>query len=249
MTEVPLVEKRANEGAPRGGAPASGGIALRTQGLHKRFHKGGQTINVLRGVDLEIGPGERVAVLGPSGSGKSTFLHVVGTLDRPSEGRVFFDEQDAFAGGSRAVDARRNRSIGFVFQFHHLLSDQTAVWNVAMPAIIAGEEPDKARDLALEALARMDLQDRLGHKPGELSGGEQQRVAIARAMVMKPGLLLADEPTGNLDPRTAAVVFDQLLSLHERVGSTLVVVTHSRELAARFPRRLRLVDGCFVEEN
>jgi lipoprotein-releasing system ATP-binding protein len=249
MVDAPLVQKAEQVDAPRRTPPPRGGIALRTEGLTKTFHKGGQAIRVLREVNLGIEPGERVAVLGPSGSGKSTFLHVVGTLERPSAGQVFFDDQDAFAGGSRAVDARRNRSIGFVFQFHHLLSDQTALWNVAMPAVIAGTPRHRALQLAQEALGRMDLSRRVDHKPGELSGGEQQRVAIARAMVMKPGLLLADEPTGNLDPRTADVVFDQLLGLHESVGSTLVVVTHSQALAARFPRRLRLVDGSFVEER
>ncbi len=249
MVDAPLVQKAEQVDVPRRTPPPRGGIALRTEGLTKTFHKGGQTIRVLRSVDLSIAPGERVAVLGPSGSGKSTFLHVVGTLERPCSGQVFFDEQDAFAGGSRAVDARRNRSIGFVFQFHHLLSDQTALWNVAMPAIIAGTPRARALQLAQEALGRMELTGRLDHKPGELSGGEQQRVAIARAMVMRPGLLLADEPTGNLDPRTAEAVFEQLLALHDDVGSTLVVVTHSQALAAHFPRRLRLVDGSFVEER
>jgi lipoprotein-releasing system ATP-binding protein len=248
MVDQPLVSKPEEQAEPPRGAPR-GGIELCAEGLYKRFEKGGQVIEVLRGVDLRIAPGERVAVLGPSGSGKSTFLHVVGTLDKPSEGRVLFDGQDAFAGGSRAVDARRSRSIGFVFQFHHLLSDQNALWNVAMPAIIAGVPREGALDMAREALGRMALAARLMHKPGELSGGEQQRVAIARAMVMRPGLLLADEPTGNLDPRTAQAVFEQLLALHAEVGSTLVVVTHSRELAARFPRRLRLVEGRFVEES
>ncbi len=249
MVDAPLVAKNAQNAELTGASPARGGIALRTVGLDKTFHKGGQTIRVLRNVNLDIGPGERVAVLGPSGSGKSTFLHLVGTLEKPSAGQVFFDGQDAFAGGSRAVDARRNRMIGFVFQFHHLLSDQTALWNVAMPAVIAGVPREEARAQAEQALDRMELLGRLTHKPGELSGGEQQRVAIARAMVMSPGLLLADEPTGNLDPRTAGAVFDRLLDLHADVGSTLVVVTHSNELAARFPRRLRLVDGCFVEES
>ena len=230
-------------------ASPRGGMALRTENLCKRFHKGGQVIDVLRGIDLTLAPGERVAILGPSGSGKSTFLHLIGTLDRPTEGRVLFHEQDAFSGGAGEVDARRNQSIGFVFQFHHLLSDQTALWNTAMPAIIAGLPRSEAEALACRALARLDLSQRLHHRPGELSGGEQQRVAIARAMVMRPGLLLADEPTGNLDPRTALAVFEQLLALHDEVGSTLVVVTHSRELAAKFPRRLRLVDGRFEEEG
>jgi len=249
MVDVPLVEKPEQVAARAGAVLPAGGIGLRTEGLTKTYHKGGQAIHVLKDVDIEIGRGERVAVLGPSGSGKSTFLHLVGTLEKPTSGRVYFDGVDALTGGSRAVDARRNKLIGFVFQFHHLLSDQTALWNVAMPAVISGVGRDAARDMAHEALARMELTGRLGHKPGELSGGEQQRVAIARAMVMRPGILLADEPTGNLDPRTAGAVFEQLLALHSEVGSTLVVVTHSRELAARFPRRLRLVDGSFVEES
>jgi lipoprotein-releasing system ATP-binding protein len=249
MVDLPLVEKRAMDAEPPRASGAGGGIALRTAGLTKTYHKGGQTIRVLRSMDIDIGSGERVAVLGPSGSGKSTFLHVVGTLEKPTQGQVFFNDRDAFAGGSRAVDDRRNRSIGFVFQFHHLLSDQTALWNVAMPAVIAGVPRSQAQQRAQDALARMELSGRLNHKPGELSGGEQQRVAIARAMAMRPGLLLADEPTGNLDPRTALAVFEQLLALHDDVGSTLVVVTHSRELAAKFPRRLRLVDGRFVEES
>ncbi len=249
MVDVPLIAKASPVGEPPRGPTGRGGIALSTRGLHKSFVKGGHTIHVLGGIDLDIGSGERVAVLGPSGSGKSTFLHVVGTLDRPTQGQVLFNGRDAFAGGSRLVDDRRNRAIGFVFQFHHLLSDQTALWNVAMPAIIAGTPRATAREDASRALGRLGLEQRLNHKPGELSGGEQQRVAIARAMVMRPGLLLADEPTGNLDPRTAQDVFEQLLALHDEVGSTLVVVTHSRELAARFPRRLSLQDGRFVEES
>ena len=223
------------------------GTALTIEGLHKRFYKGGHEIHVLRGIDLHLDPGSTVAVMGPSGSGKSTFLHVVGTLDRPSSGRVRLDEQDAFAGAPRQVDARRNREIGFVFQFHHLLSDQTALSNVAMPAIIAGLSYEESEERAVSALSRLGLADRLLHKPGELSGGEQQRVAIARAMVMQPGLLLADEPTGNLDPRTAAAVFDEFMALREEVGSTLIVATHSRTLARRCPRRLRLVDGQFED--
>lgn len=223
------------------------GTSLTVHGLHKRFRKGGHDIHVLRGVDLELRPGERVAVLGPSGSGKSTFLHVVGTLDRPSEGRVLLDGQDAFAGQAREVDHRRSRSIGFIFQFHHLLSDHTALWNVALPCVIAGALPDEARERAEAILVRMGLKERLHHRPGELSGGEQQRVAIARALVMRPGLVLADEPTGNLDPRTADGVFEELLGLHEEVGATLIMVTHSGELAQRLPRRLYLQDGRFVE--
>ncbi len=244
MVDLPLETKPSTGKAPSLSS-AGGGLSLSTRELHKTFVKGGHEIHVLRGIDLEIGAGERVAVSGPSGSGKSTFLHVVGTLDRPSQGQVLLGGRDAFAGDSREVDTRRNRKIGFVFQFHHLLGDQTALWNAAMPAVISGMPRAEARDHAEELLVRLELGDRLNHRPGELSGGEQQRVAIARAMVMRPGLLLADEPTGNLDPRTARGVFDQLLALHAEVGCTLVVVTHSRDLASLFPRVLRLADGRF----
>jgi lipoprotein-releasing system ATP-binding protein len=216
------------------------GARLEARGLSKTYEKGGQRIEVLETVDLTIEPGERVAILGPSGSGKSTFLHVVGTLERPSKGQVWIDGQDAFSGDARDVDDRRSRRIGFVFQFHHLLPDQTALWNAAMPGLIAGLAPKDALQKAELSLGRLGLSDRLHHKPGELSGGEQQRVAIARALLVEPGLILADEPTGNLDPTTAGVVFDELLSLSDRAGSTLVVVTHSRVLAGRFDRKLKL---------
>jgi lipoprotein-releasing system ATP-binding protein len=225
------------------------GTEVIIENLSKTFFKGGQEIRVLRGIDLRIAAGERVAILGPSGSGKSTFLHVIGTLDQPTGGRVILNGVDAFRGGAREVDERRNREIGFIFQFHHLLSDQSALWNVAMPAVIAGTPTKEAEGLARKGLALFNLENRQLHKPGELSGGEQQRVAIARAMVMRPGLILADEPTGNLDPRTAAGVFDELIALHEREGCTLVVVTHSADLARRFLRRLRLKDGVFEEER
>ncbi len=248
---VPPQQENPDSGASRGAVrvegKSEGGTRVVTRGLHKRFVKAGHVIEVLRGIDLELRPGERTAVLGPSGSGKSTFLHVLGTLDKPSEGQVLLNDVDAFSGGSRAVDARRNREIGFIFQFHHLLSHLTALQNVTMPAIIAGLSAAAANERAENLLGRLMLSDRLNHRPGELSGGEQQRVAIARAMVMRPGLLLADEPTGNLDPRTAGAVFDELLALHEEVGCTLLVVTHSHRLAANFPRRLRLNDGLFEE--
>ena len=216
------------------------GAHLETRGLGKTYQKGGQSIDVLEGVDLTIEAGERVAILGPSGSGKSTFLHLVGTLEHPSAGQVLIDGKDAFSGDDRDVDDRRSRRIGFVFQFHHLLPDQTALWNAAMPGLIAGLSPDEALEKADVILGRLGLGHRLEHKPGELSGGEQQRVAIARALLLAPGLVLADEPTGNLDPSTAGGVFDELLSLSREAGSTLVVVTHSRLLAGRFDRKLKL---------
>ncbi len=224
-----------------------GGVQVRIEGLVKRFTKGGQTLDVLQGVDLDLAAGEMVAVVGRSGSGKSTFLHVLGTLDRPTDGRIWFDGQDVFQHAGAALDALRNERIGFIFQFHHLLPDQDALHNVMIPALIGGEPTAVAEARARALLERVQLGGRLHHRPGELSGGEQQRVAIARALVRKPGLLLADEPTGNLDPRTAGDVFAMLLELNQEAGATMVVVTHSAELAARFPRTLRLTEGRFEE--
>ena len=221
------------------------GIEVRIEGLEKRFSKGGHTIEVLRGLDLTLTAGDRVAVVGQSGSGKSTFLHILGTLDRPSAGRIGFGARDVFARAPAELDALRNREIGF--QFHHLLLDHDALGNVAMPAMIGGMSGARARAEAAALLERVGLGGRLHHRPGELSGGEQQRVAIARALVRRPGLILADEPTGNLDPTTASAVFDLFLELNAEVGSTLVVVTHDRRLADRFPRVLELEGGRFIE--
>ena len=225
----------------------SGGTQVRVEGLSKTFWKGGQELRVLQDLDLELQPGERVAVVGQSGSGKSTFLHVLGTLDRPTSGQIWFDDRRVFSRGDAELDALRNREIGFVFQFHHLLPDQDALRNVMLPALIGGDSMSVARDRARQLLERVGLGERLGHKPGELSGGEQQRVAIARALVRRPSLVLADEPTGNLDPGTAGSIFDMLMELNAEEGTTLVVVTHSEALAARFPRRLSLERGRFVD--
>lgn len=222
-------------------------FSIRVRGLTKRFETGGQVLDVLQGIDLDLQPGERVAIRGQSGSGKSTFLQILGTLDKPTAGTVEFDGSDVFGRPAAELDALRNRTIGFVFQFHHLLPDQDALHNVMLPAFIGGMDPAAARRDAVELLGRVGLGERLHHKPGQLSGGEQQRVALARALVRKPGLVLADEPTGNLDPNTANDVLSLLLQLHEEVGSTLVVVTHSDSLAARFPRRLHLAHGRFIE--
>ena len=223
-------------------------LALKVEGLSKSFEMGGQLLPVLRGIDLEIGVGERVAIVGQSGSGKSTFLHVIGTLDQPTEGRVFLEGTDAFARADAELDTLRNRHIGFVFQFHHLLPDQDAVHNVMIPALIGGMNPSEARERASGLLRRVGLADRLDHRPGELSGGEQQRVALARALVQGPRLLLADEPTGNLDPATAGEMLDLMLELNDEQDTTLIVVTHSAELASRFPRQLSLEKGRFVEQ-
>ncbi len=221
----------------------SEGLALSCRGIEKVFEKGGRRLEVLAGVDLDLEAGGSVAVLGPSGSGKSTLLHILGTLDRPTAGEVRYDGGRVFTRSGRALDALRNREVGFVFQFHHLLPDQCALDNVALPLLIRGERKADARAQAQAILADVGLGGRLAHIPGELSGGEQQRVSLARALVTRPRLLLADEPTGNLDPKTADGVFDQMMALNAARGCTLVTVTHSHDLAARFPRRLQVLDG------
>jgi len=223
------------------------GVHVRLEDLRRTHVKGDERIEVLRGVDLELEPGERVAIVGPSGSGKSTFLHMLGLLDRPTGGRLLLDGVDV-EGLSENERARlRNRSIGFVFQAHHLLPEHDAVGNVMIPVRLAGAGVEIARARAEGLLRAVGLGHRTNHRPGELSGGEQQRVALARALVMGPGLVLADEPTGNLDPATSWGVFDLMLQLNQQLGSTLVVVTHSLELAERFPRRLLLQEGRFLE--
>ncbi len=221
--------------------------ALQVKDLYKSFDKGGRTLEVLRGADLVVRSGERLAIMGQSGSGKSTFLHLVGTLDRPTSGRIWIGSQEISTRSARELDSLRNRHIGFVFQFHHLLPDQDALKNVMMPALIGGVPAADAQRQATALLDRVGLGARLRHRPGELSGGEQQRVALARALVREPSLLLADEPTGNLDPSTASEVFGLLLELNESLGATLVVVTHSQALADRFPRCVELEEGRFEE--
>ncbi len=222
-------------------------MRVEIESLRRTHVKGAQVIEVLRGVDMELAEGERIALVGPSGSGKSTFLHAVGLLDRPTSGIIRFDGQNTSKMGDEQRARLRNRKIGYVFQAHNLLPEHDAVGNVMIPVRLAGGSPDVAQTRARALLEAVGLGERLGHKPGELSGGEQQRVALARALVMAPELVLADEPTGNLDPKTAAGVFEMLLALNAQLGSTLVVVTHSQALAERFPRRLRLDAGVFRE--
>ncbi len=223
------------------------GVEIKVQGVSRHFVKGGARIEVLRGVDLVLAAGDSAAIVGQSGSGKSTFLHLLGGLEPPTEGTVMVDGASLYARSTDSLDRFRNGTVGFIFQFHHLLPDHSALDNVAIPALVARVPRIEARARAHEALVAVGMSHRLGHKPGELSGGEQQRVAIARALLMKPGLILADEPTGNLDPHTAGEVMSVLLELNQAHGSTLVVVTHSVELASRFPRVLRVNDGRFVE--
>jgi lipoprotein-releasing system ATP-binding protein len=216
---------------------------IRVEALTKVYLHGGKRLEVLRGLDLEIAAGELVALTGPSGAGKSTFLHVLGTLDAPTHGRLLFDGEDVFAHGEEALADFRNASVGFVFQSHHLLPEFTALENAMMPAMVRRLPRAEARRRAEEMLALVGLADRMDHKPGELSGGEQQRVALARALCLRPRLLLADEPTGNLDPRTADGIHALLNDLNQRLGITAVVVTHNERLAESLPRRLRLEAG------
>jgi len=216
---------------------------IRVEGLTKTYLHGGKQLDVLCGLDLEIAAGELVALTGPSGAGKSTFLHVVGTLDAPTHGRVLFDGQDVFAQGEEALADFRNESVGFVFQSHDLLPEFTALDNAMMPALVRRLPRAEARRRAEEMLALVGLAERMDHRPGELSGGEQQRVALARALCLKPRLLLADEPTGNLDPRTADGIHALLADLNGRLGITAGVVTHNERLAESLPRRLRLEAG------
>ena len=223
------------------------GVHLQTRGLTRRFQRGGVVIPVLDALDVELAAGSTTAVVGPSGSGKSTFLHLVGLLGRPDAGTVCFDGADVAGLQAGARDSLRNHRVGFVFQAHHLLAELSAIENVMIPVRLAGGATRVARERAQVLLDAVGLSHRLHHRPGELSGGEQQRVAIARALVMGPGLLLADEPTGNLDPATSSEVFDLLMELRRQLGSTLVVVTHDLALAARFDRRLTLEAGRFVE--
>ncbi|BET57648.1 ABC transporter ATP-binding protein [Geobacter sp. 60473] len=211
--------------------------------LCKIYGAGDTRVDVLRGVNLAVAEGETIALVGASGAGKSTLLHLMGTLDRPSSGSVLFGGEDVFRKSDMDLAAFRNRSIGFVFQFHHLLPEFTAEENVMMPALIGGMKRSAALGPARELLSEVGLAHRLTHKPGELSGGEQQRVAIARALVLSPRLLLADEPTGNLDMKTSDEVHETLSEINRKRGLTLVVVTHNERLASRMGRTVRLVDG------
>jgi lipoprotein-releasing system ATP-binding protein len=219
---------------------------LKVKGLEKRFSASGKDVHVLRGLDFTVLRGERVAVVGESGSGKTTLMHILGTLDRPTSGTCLFNDEDLFTYKSADLDRFRNRFMGFVFQFHQLLGEFNALENVMMPALINGLKRSEARAQARILLEQVGLGERTAHKPGQLSGGEQQRVAIARALIMRPQLLIADEPTGNLDSVTSAGIYALLESLHAQYNLSMVVVTHNMELAARMDRILQLKDGVLV---
>jgi lipoprotein-releasing system ATP-binding protein len=226
------------------------GARVEVRKLGKAYIHNGQVLQVLSDVDLVLERGDMVAVVGASGVGKSTLLQILGTLDLPTSGSIKFDGKELTKLSTSALAEFRNRRIGFVFQFHHLLPEFTALENVMMPALIQKTPLPTARKLAGDILGRVGLSHRLTHRPSELSGGEQQRVALARAMVLEPSLLLADEPTGNLDRSTGEAIHRLFLELNSERGSTLLVVTHNPELAALMPRRMRMVDGGrLVEES
>lgn len=216
---------------------------LQVEELYKSFVEGGEEIRVLRGLHLELGTGQRLAIVGESGVGKSTLLHILGTLDRPSGGRVIYRGQELSSLDDEALSHLRNREIGFVFQFHYLLPDFNALENVMLPAMIQGWQWEQAQEAGLKLLEAVGLRDRVTHRPGKLSGGEQQRVAVARSMILEPRLILADEPTGDLDPRTGEEVQDLLFRLNEERGVALVVATHNRRFAAQIGTQMELRDG------
>ena len=216
---------------------------IKIEGLHKSFIIDSTTLQVVKGIDMEIKKGEMSAIIGASGVGKSTLLHIIGTLDRPTEGKVLFDGNDIFKLDSEELARFRNKKIGFVFQFHHLLPEFTALENTMMPALINRTDKAEAEDIAKKLLKEVGLGERLNHKPGKLSGGEQQRVAVARALVLSPELVLADEPTGNLDTHTGEEIHSLLREINKTKGTTFILVTHNEKLASRADRIVKMVDG------
>lgn len=219
---------------------------IKVEGLNKVFMTPGGNLHVLKDIDLDVYEGEMVAIMGPSGVGKSTLLHIIGALDRPTSGRVLYDGEEIFMLGNDKLAQFRNRSIGFVFQFHHLLPEFNTIENVMMPCLIGGIHKEEAIERASRLLKEVGLSERLLHKPGELSGGEQQRVAVARSLILKPKVVLADEPTGNLDTKTGEELFNLLNDLNEKKGITFIIVTHNEGLASRCDRIIRMLDGRIV---
>jgi lipoprotein-releasing system ATP-binding protein len=222
---------------------------VRVEALHKSFRHMGNVLEVLKGIDLEINRGELLSIVGASGAGKSTLLHCIGTLDLPSSGKIQLDGQELTTLSSPKLARVRNQSIGFVFQFHHLLPEFNALENVMMPGLIRGDAKKRMEQRAHELLGEVGLSHRVTHRPGEMSGGEQQRVAIARALTLEPKLLLADEPTGNLDTATSDAVHDLFFDINEKHGTTIVVVTHNPSFAQRMPRVVEMSDGKIVNDQ
>lgn len=237
-----------NERVARKTIPATSRLLLEARGLVKNFYDGDREIQVLRGLDFSAFEAERIAIVGQSGVGKSTLLHVLGSLERPTGGRIMFEDQDLFALSPRELAEFRNLKLGFVFQFHYLLGDFTALENVMMPGLIARLAESEVRQKAEEILGLVGLGDKFHRRPAELSGGEQQRVAVARAVAMRPRLVLADEPTGNLDPKTADEIHSLFETLSE-LGITFVVATHNERLARRMHRTMVLRDGRLYEQS
>lgn len=218
-------------------------VIIEASGIKKSFRKDDVTIDVLKGVNLSAKNGELITIMGPSGAGKSTFLHILGTLDKPTEGKVLFEGQDIMSFSEDEQSRFRNERIGFIFQFYHLLQDFNVVENIMMPLLIRRVKLDEAQAKARQFLETVELTHRHNHKPGELSGGEQQRVAIARALINGPSVILADEPTGNLDRRTGREVLHQILTIQKNLSATLILVTHDPEIGAIGERKLTMVDG------
>jgi len=233
---------------PLAPSPRIGNTLIDARAIVKTFHDAGREIRVLRELDLVVRAGEEIAIVGQSGEGKSTLLHVLGSLEEPTSGKVFFEGEDLFALDAKALAEFRNLRLGFVFQFHYLLADFDALENVMMPALIARMPDREAAERAAEMLRVVGLGDKLHRRPAELSGGEQQRVAVARAVVLKPRLVLADEPTGNLDPHTADEVHELFHLLNSELGITLVIATHNERLMRSMSRALRLKEGKLLDE-
>ncbi|MFH2012935.1 MAG: ABC transporter ATP-binding protein [Pseudomonadota bacterium] len=223
-------------------------IFVRAKKLCKTFESNSKTVEVLKSLDLDIKKGEMLSIVGASGVGKSTLLHILGAIERPTSGNVFYGNENLFSMDDAKLALFRNKTIGFIFQFHHLLPEFNALENTMMPALIQGIKKKDAAIKAEDILQRVGLKDRVTHKPGELSGGEQQRVAIARALILEPEVILADEPTGNLDTKTGDIVQDLLIDLNKELKITLVIVTHNIRLAEKMPRRVSLLDGMIVSD-
>ena len=223
------------------------GLVLEARGVRKSFHQGPREVRVLQDVDLELAAGESLAIVGASGAGKSTLLHILGGLDEPDGGTVRVNGASMWTMSARERSQLRNHSMGFVYQFHHLLTEFSALENVAMPLLIRGVSPREAEEKSRQILDKVGLSERLTHKPGELSGGERQRAAVARALVGNPRVVLGDEPTGNLDERTADHVYGLMLDLNRELQTSLLLVTHDRSLAARMDRRMELQLGRLQE--